>query len=697
MAASFRRARAGWRRSRPRGGHSRVPAGCLPARGSTGRRGERGAGVSSRGANAPRKTVRQTLRSLLRWPQRATPCLLVAAPAIGLFLLIREHRVNIPFLDDWMFVHMFEKEKAGTLALSDFFMVQMEHRMAFVRALIMVFHKLWPTDYTMQMFLTWAFLVATWGNVALLLKRTTGAGFHALWPLLTLTGLVIFSPVQYRIVLWAMMFQVACPALFLSTALVALLSRWKPWARWTVVVLCASCATQCFASGILVWLLPLPLVWWGGTLADRKARAWFTGLLLAAFAVTMGLYFRNLTNEVEPAFAYKQGEEDTLRRDVKGFFTAPGKSAPYVLRFLGSHLARGSSVSLMDASLLIGGISLALYLGAAGWCVANWRREDLRVRLLPWLAFGAYSIGTGSMVAMGRMWASRSGNNAVTARYVIHAAPLTVALIALAWIIARDWLGRRQNQHRPLERALPVATTALLSLQLLSWVHGWRLMEVWESSRLRGAVNTMFFKTASQLDDVVPANRELARRADDLGLLDPPMLQDSMLDHFKRVPKMLSTNTARLMDLDVEVDDEGYHVVAEGFACLATRERVADGIFLTRRLPREERWEILRVAQVTGMPLYLLETFSKDSQFVHMPSNTSGKEGLAGFSGRCHLEQLPRGVHDIMAWAYDARRRLVYPIPGFFELDTRGERPRVKRLGNDPKSVRLDKFLRRGK
>ncbi len=644
-----------------------------------------------------REHLKRRLSVVWHWLRLALPWVIVASPAVGLFLLIREYRVNIPFLDDWMFVHMFEKEKAGTLTLHDFFMVQMEHRMAFVRAVIMIFHKLWPTDYTKQMFLSWALLVLTWGNIGLLLKRTTGAAFRVWWPLLFFAGLVLFSPVQYRIVLWAMMFQVACPAFFLSTALVALLSGAAPWIRWSVVVLCASCATQCFASGILVWLLPLPLVWWGGTLGEGKTRAWFTGLLLAAFAVTMALYFTNLKNEVDPAFSYKQGEEETSKRDIKGFIAEPGRSAPYVLRFLGSHLARGTSVSVMDASLFIGLASLLLYLGAAGWCLANWKRQELRARLLPWLVFGAYSIGTGMLVAMGRMWASRSGNNAISPRYVIHAVPLTVALIALAWLIARDWLDQRQRGHPAVNRILPAAATVLFGLQLLSWVHGWRLMEVWESSRLRGAVNTMFFKSLPQLEDVVPGNRDLARRADDLGLLKPPMLQDRMLDRFRRVPKMLSGNTARLVRLDIEVNDEGYHIVARGFACLASRERVADGVFLTRRLPKEGRWEILQVAQITGMPLYLLETFSKDAQFAHVPSNDKGQEGFAGFSGRCHLDQLPKGVHDIMAWAYDARRRLVYPMIGFFELDTRGERPRVKRLGIDPRSVNLDKFLDRAK
>jgi hypothetical protein len=59
------------------------------------------------------------------------------------------------------------------------------------------------------------------------------------------------------------------------------------------------------------------------------------------------------------------------------------------------------------------------------------------------------------------------------------------------------------------------------------------------------------------------------------------------------------------------------------------------------------------------------------------------------------MSQLPHGVHDIMAWAYDAREDSVYPMAPFYQLDNRGPVPRVKRLGVDPKSVHIEKFLKK--
>jgi hypothetical protein len=240
------------------------------------------------------------------------------------------------------------------------------------------------------------------------------------------------------------------------------------------------------------------------------------------------------------------------------------------------------------------------------------------------------------------------------------------------------------------------AAMIFLTVQALAWSAGWRLMEMWSSSRLRGAVSTRFLNTLPSVDDFVPLNRDLARRADELGLLDPPMLRDRRLENFHRAPKLLSVNTALFKGLDIEVDEDKWYGVARGFACLSSRERVADGIFITRRMPREGRWEIIHVAQVRGMPFFLLDTLAKDTQFTHTPSTNVAQEGLAGFSSRFDLSLLPPGVHDLMAWAYDARRATAYPMPGFFQLDTRGARPRVKRLGTDPESVHLGKFLGNG-
>jgi hypothetical protein len=638
------------------------------------------------------------------------PVFLVLLPAILLFRLIREHQVNIPFLDDWMFVQMDQKAARGfefTLAkhpdhltIYDFFIVQMEHRMAFVRAVIMLFHNLAPGNYTGQMWLTWTMLLGTAVNVFLLLRHSTGAKFAVFWPVMGLAAIAIFSPIQFQIVLWAMMFQVAAPAFLLSTTMVALLAPWPLGVRFAIGLACAVCATLSFATGILVWLLPLPLMLLPGLFPRTRDQWIYVSLWLVAFAVTMGLYFHDLKNETDPQFSYKQqGDQETLHRDLKSFFSNPTSAMLFVFRLLGSHLARGTDVAVMDASLFIGGLSFFLWAGA--W-VYWWRRfsdPDLRRQLLVWLVFGSYSVGAAALIAMGRLWATRSGENAISARYVIHAVPLTVALVVLLWLIMHDVKRRHPfAQKRAMQTAVGFAV-ALLMLQCVSWAHGCRMMAVWGSSRLRGAANTQFYNTIFHLEGDIAANRTYARRANELGLLRPPMLKNTRLDNFTISPQPLNVNTAQFSELTVEEVYESEEsdvkkpvMVARGYASLPARARVADAVIFTRIDPSDGHWEIFHVAQVAGLPLYLIETMSRDMQFIHLPGSHLAREGVGGFEARFDPAQhLPPGEHVVSAWALDYRQQLVHPMSGYFSVET--TRARVKKLGSDLKSAKLQKYL----
>ncbi len=629
---------------------------------------------------------------------RVIPWLLVLGPAVALLLLMRQHMVNIPFLDDWMFVHQFVKEPNGflwTLAkddhyltIHDFFRVQMEHRMAFVRAVIMILHKLWPTDYTNWMWLSWVLLSLMAWNVAVLLRRTTGKTFSAWWPLLALMTLTIFTPLQYRIVLWPMMFQVVCPAFFLSLTLVIFTGGWPLWAKWSAGVICASCATQTLASGLLVWLLPLPLVFMGGMIKERRAQWIFTVTWLAVFGITAGLYFTNLVNEEDPAFTYGlEPGKKALSHDTAAFFQHPSRSIPYVMRFLGNHLCRGTSIGMMDASLWIGTALFLLFLGATAYFLVHFRRMELRAKLLPWILFGSYSIACGLLVAMGRLHASSSGNNVLAARYIVHAVPLTLSLIAMSWLITKDWLELRAGEtgRVRIKTAFTITCTAYIIIQGVAWAHGCRIMEMWESSRLRGATNTMFYKQM-QLNDQVPANFKLARKADSLGLLERPMLKNKRLDNFTTSEVILNENSASLTDLNVVTDDKGNQIIsARGYASLVRRERVADGVFLTYKDSNGD-WQIFQVAQVSAMPLYLLQTLGRDTQFVHIGADHLEKEGTCGFVEKFTWDMLPKPerVFEIAAWAFDYRKQQVFAMEGRFEIDTVNKKIRSLKVESRP-------------
>jgi hypothetical protein len=597
--------------------------------------------------------------------QRWLPWLLVLLPPLGLGLLIRDHQVNIRFLDDWMFVSMLGKAREGTLTMHDLFQVQMEHRLAFVRLIILICDKFSPLDVRPQFWISWVLLLGTGFNVLWLMRRTFGEIRHW-WVGMVLCSMILFTPLQYMVVLWAMMFQVACPAFFFTSAMVVLLSdRLPAWARFLLAVLCAECGTLSFASGLQAWVFLIPLILWAAPFSSEKSRRIFLGAWIVVFAVTVGLYFHDLKNAADPAYSYGAGEEEVMQKHLGGFLSDPARGLRFVLGFLGSHLARGTSASLYKFAQFLGGVSLLAYLSFCVTWLLNFKNVTLRRRWLPWILLGSYSVGTAALTAMGRAWATKFGESAVSSRYVIQAVPLTVALIALFILAAEEWSKRRPQSRMRVQLGQSIAATALLMLLLNGWIHGARLMEVWESSRLRAATSTLFSKVLFTEGNVV-LNAGHAQDADDLGLLHPPMLKNTRLDNFRVERDLLAAASARLEKV-AEIEGK---LVATGTAALRGRSRVADGVFLCYR-DDQNNWIIFHVTHVQQMPLYMFDTLDRDLRFTHTPDSSKIlSKALAHFSGTCPINRVPPGRREMRAWIFDYKKQSAYPIEGRFIINS---------------------------
>jgi hypothetical protein len=610
------------------------------------------------------------------------PWLIVLAPVVALFFLMQSHLVNIPYLDEFMFQPMFEKLHNGFrwtlerddahLTLHDFFLVQMEHRMAFVRAVIMLRHCVWPSDVIPENWVSFVLLVITVINVGIMLRKTTGQSFSAWWPVFALASFAICSPIQYQIVLWAMMFQVATPACALSTTLVVLMSKRVPvLAKWIIGFIAAMCATQSIACGILVWLLPLPLMLWGKVLPEGKTRWIYVGCWLAVFGVTMALYFHDLHNEVDGPFAYKQEEVKTMERNVDAVTKDPVKAFNFVMDFVGGTLGRGLMISAKATAGVIGLVSTLALLAISVFWLRRFKEEELRLRLLPWLCFGYYSLGTGMLVALGRSWATNTGDNALSPRYTIHTVPLTVSLVAMGWILSRYFAERYPVKAMGIRSASTGLFVFAALLHVPSWIMGLSMMDAWESSRLRTAASTMFFNEHRvDVQGLVAANRQRARALEEDGLLAFKMTNSNLLSQFKMSTINLSKNTAWLKG--ILVDAQAGVCSAQGYACLRKRQRVADAVFLTYKNPEGE-WVIFVVAQVQAMPLFLGDVLGRDmhKQAIHFPGEVLEAETLSGFNSEFALNQLPKESKlAVRAWAFNYKEKTAYPMFGEYELDT---------------------------
>jgi hypothetical protein len=645
-------------------------------------------------ATEPNATAARGVR-LWAFALRYGPWLLVALPIWLLHDLMGTHAVNAPFLDDFMSMRLYQKAAQEPLVWHDFFAAQMEHRIAFTRAVLLFFNKFWPGNWVKQMWFSYALLCLTFANVSVLLRQSVIGTFHKCWPLLALAALMMFSPVQFQVLTWAFMHQVVGLAFFLTATLAVWRTNWPAWVRWLLALLCTMCATLSFGSGILLWLLAVPVIIWSAPMTGPRQRAVCAVTWLAAFAVTMFCYFHGIKNEVDPEFSLGQGETETIDRNISAVTKDLGKTAVFAVRVLGSAMARGSNDDMLDAAFRSGLVMLVLLSGCAAYAVMRVADGDLRKRLVPWFALGAYSPGAAILITMGRIWVTHSGVNAVSGRYLIHAVPLMVALPVLCWIIAEDLAKRFPALRSRIQTVLLILGVALVMDRIVAWTYGERMMEMWSSSRLREAVNMRFEKLEENgvcgLEYDFLGDSMRAAIADDLGLLKPPMLKDTRLENFRVLMSPVNRSFGGWTTLRVEKADDGLYLLGEGFARLKMQGRVADGVFLTVRTP-DQGWNIFRVAQVNTMPLHLLEMLRKDLEYTFYSSQGLA-ESLARFDARFKISDLPKGKVTLAAWACDYRANSVMLIPEFYEVDT--EAGTVKSLGDDPSVIDLQGYVQR--
>jgi hypothetical protein len=581
--------------------------------------------------------------------------------------LFRLYLVNVPFMDDYVWLPFYEKIAKREFTFSDFFFVQMEHRLTVPCFLAWLCNHLSPGRITWHNWISFGELLLTLFNLGFLICRTCGTGWRVRLPLIAMTSWLVFSPAQFSTLLWSDCFSSFMPTTFLTSALVIFHLRLIPTLKFVLCAVCAVLASHSFASGIQVWLLMVPLILWsdaivGGIVRKRFFMAW--GL---AAVITMALYFHGLTNQAQEEFSYHQGHEETLTKHMGAFIGSPINSSRFVLIFAGALLGRGSFADVKDATLVTGIALVGILIFSIVFAVRHFKDSSLRTRLLPWLALGVYTCGTGAMVGLGRLYASLNMDGALWNRYTVHAVPISVSAVVMIFIVCSHLVCSRAALQETLHRIQSGLSGAFLILLVCGWSYGLKQMEAWNSSRLRDATCQLFAKVLdhSDIDGPTSGNLHYASRMDDLGLLRPAMLKDRRLSNFNFSEAAISPRTARL---DVLETSGHRKFEAEGFAFLPGHERVADGVFLTYR-DEKDQWVIFAVGQVKEPPMYLNRFLSVDMQFLHQPFK-SFRHVYGAFNIRFDIEEIPPGRREIAAWAFDFKKQTARRIPGRFKIDT---------------------------
>ncbi len=584
-------------------------------------------------------------------------------PPLACAILVKQNAVNAPHYDDFTFSEDLLKYKKGELTWNELFNVHLEHRVTVPRLLALGMHVVGGADLRWQNGLTYFLMLGIFVNLLVIWRRTAGSTVRSSWPPLFLISSLVFCAVQWQSLLWPILFEIFVPLFAFTVALRLWAGPMKPWRALAWSVLLCVAAMLSFGNGPITWLLMPFGIWFQRPDLPVRTRRRLVGVWLGCFAVTMLLYFHNFHNSAPPQFAYNLDKNTTVldtAGSTLGSMLNPAalfKALLFFLTVLGGHLCRGLHLNSLYTAEWIGGISVALFLGALVRLLALRRDSALLRRAMPWVLLGCYSLGTAALITLGRAWLTRSGITALLPRYVSHAVPLTVSLVGLGWILT-DHLSPPRHW---LRTGGAIACGALLALSCMEWFYGARQMEAWRNARLQGMAMMKF-------TDVIPNKSFLgpvSGNGDDgarvisglnsVGQSPVSLLKSLRLDEFQISKLTLRHRQAAFTGLH---DTVSGGLFAVGYSELPD-QRPAD-LVLFSTPDSDGVPQIFGFTFALRLPNYLHAATYKDHDWLFMDEIDTSL--YARWQGDITLAMKPPRGAPISAWALDVLRNRIYRI-----------------------------------
>lgn len=575
----------------------------------------------------------------------------VLLPVLICGWLVKTYVVDQRFLDDWVWAQdllLWKKGAYGEL-LHNIVSVHLEHRPVVARALALAVTLLANGNVQAQCGLTFLWLILCLGALFRLWMRPGLLELRTSWPVWTLITAILFTPMQWQTLLWPICHETPMPVVFLLLAFCLAESSKPWWVRSLLGAFCAILGMLSFASGFLLWVLPLPVLLWNGRFGSDRQRWKFVLLWGLVFFVTMLFYLKvgvqpvasivkektllhlpagydltyDLHNEVPSQYAYHHGEENTMNGEFAYFIKNPVLAMQFVATFAGAILTRGWSADLKACSQSVGWLLLALLAGAVMYFWRHRKDESLRPPLLTALCFAGYTPLTALMVAVGRMYAGGAGS-ALNGRYTVHQTQLLIGLIVAAVLILRHALAAHAAAGETA-RSLGLGWASgglLMGVVFVGWIHGQAMMFEWQAARFRaGAAQFLsdVFPTYNTFVAFVAGGYDICRQTslelNKYGLLRRGLAQTTILHDIWRESKPTTELDRRLARERAQFQqlykDAAGAWHTKGFAYIPKSYRPADAIIFAYRVPGG-KWTMFGFTQATGIPHYLARSLGKD-------------------------------------------------------------------------------------
>lgn len=573
--------------------------------------------------------------------------ILVFLPGLWLGYLIYTYGVDTPYWDEWdEMPGLLLKLHAGTLSWSDLIAQHNEHRILFPRLIMLAAAWLTSWNVRAEMLITWLLAGFCAFNLWRLNRATGGTNSNLDLVLLTSANVLLFTPIAFENWLWGFQIGFLLPLTVVTMAL-WLITVSRPFWAWFFAIVLSFVCTFSMASGVLCWLVTLPLLLFrnGRFVGRDKIRSLIGWLVL--FLGSVALY----------AHGYTKPQEHP---DFLLMFKQPGTAVLYLLAYFGNPFGWAVGFGMMFTA---SGVLLLLFVGAL---VCLWfARKDttLIARALPWIMLCVYSLLNGLFTMAGRL--GFGIGQATAPRYVSFSVLLPIGLLFIWAAIYTHW--RKGNVTRPqvqIFSGLLVGCLVLgLAMNLFSALLVLSQWRYWQMARIVSKVLVEFVPITNEEALMngehftfgnAQAVREDSRRLAGLGYLRPAPVTDP--DIAPLADSLEISPEHGYFDHVVQTGDGAAYVY--GWAAKPDIDQPADAVLLTYEDPAHPGHDIIFGIAPTG---YIRADVVRATQ----------SEGYrrVGWYKPLTPGLLPPGPHLLRAWAFDVDENRAYRLSGEFLFD----------------------------
>ena len=183
----------------------------------------------------------------------------LSTPGLVILVYVLAYGVNVPVWDDWAFPgQMYSHWVAGELSVADVLAPSNEHQKIFPNLVFLAVGALSGWYLPIYMVFSWICIVLSFVLILSIFRNTNSKLFaRELW-LAVLWVVLLFSPVQYLNLLWAIQWVTFVPLLCLVLALWLQTLRISYQSKCVANAFLNTIAMFSFASGTLNWLFAFP-------------------------------------------------------------------------------------------------------------------------------------------------------------------------------------------------------------------------------------------------------------------------------------------------------------------------------------------------------------------------------------------------------------------------------------------------------